>query len=92
VTGVASLFQVHLGSAAGAGSIATGRAGADTAAVAAAKATARRFYLAMLVAGFFLAPRGMGALMTPLAEPEIDAFVAAALGSARTALGDAADG
>jgi len=86
VTGVASLFQVHLGSGADAGSIATGRSGGDAATVAAARATARRFYLSMLVGGFFLAPRGMGALMTPMAEPDVDGFVLAAVGAARAAL------
>ncbi len=86
VTGEASLFQVHLGAAVDSGSIATGRSTGDPEAVARSKALARRFYFALLVAGFFTAPRGMGALMTPMGETEIDAFVEAAVEAARYAL------
>jgi glutamate-1-semialdehyde 2,1-aminomutase len=87
VTGLASLFQVHLGSGAeDAGSMATGRTDGDPAAMAASKARAARFHLGMLVAGFLTAPRGMGALMTPLDEADIDAFVAAAVVAAAEAL------
>ncbi len=90
VTGVASLFQVHLGPAGDAGSIATGRTGGDPAAAAAAKTRATRFHLALLVAGYFTAPRGMGALMTPMVEADVDGFVAAAVDAAAEALGDPA--
>jgi glutamate-1-semialdehyde 2,1-aminomutase len=86
VTGVASLFQVHLGPAGAAVSIATGRTAVDPAAAATARARAARFYLALLVAGYFTAPRGMGALMTPLDEPDIDGFVAAAVDAAAEAV------
>lgn len=90
-TGVASLFQVHLGDSAGSASIATGRAGtAEPATLAAAKARARRFYLSLLVDGFFTAPRGMGALSTAMGEVEVDAFAAAAVAAARDALEAAA--
>lgn len=86
VTGAASLFQVHLGGAADSGSLATGRTGGDPSAAAAAKARARRFYLALLLAGFLTAPRGMGALSTPMTEADVDAFVDAATEAAREAL------
>lgn len=91
VSGVASLFQVHLGATSDSGSIATGRiAGGDPAALTAAKARARRFYLSLLVDGYLLAPRGMGALSTPMTEAEVDGFVEAAVAAARDALADAA--
>jgi glutamate-1-semialdehyde 2,1-aminomutase len=87
VTGVASLFQVHLGRSTDGASIATGRSGpGDAAALAAAKARARRFYLSLLVAGYLTAPRGMGALMTPMSEEDVDGFVSAALDAAADAL------
>jgi len=90
VTGIASLFHVHLGRAADSASIAIGRSGAGDraalAAVAAAKARARRFHLSLLVAGYLTAPRGMGALMTPMSEADVDGFVAAALEAAGDAL------
>jgi glutamate-1-semialdehyde 2,1-aminomutase len=87
VTGVASLFQVHLGRGADSASIATGRSGpGDPAAMAVAKTRARRFYLSLLVAGYLTAPRGMGALMTPMSEEDIDGFVAAAVDAAAEAL------
>jgi glutamate-1-semialdehyde 2,1-aminomutase len=86
VTGAASLFQVHLGGAADAGSLATGRSGGDPGAAAVTKARSRRFYLALLLAGFFTAPRGMGALSTPMTETNVDGFVEAAVEAARAAL------
>lgn len=86
VTGVASLFQVHLGRAEDAGSIATGRAGTDPAAARAAKVRSRRLYLELLLAGYFTAPRGMGALSTPMTEADVDGFVGAALAAAEAAL------
>lgn len=88
VTGVASLFQVHLGSTGDTGSLATGRASGDQVALAAAKSRAARFYLALLVVGFITAPRGMGALMTPLTEADIDGFVDAAVEATAEALED----
>ncbi len=89
VTGAASLFQVHLGGPADSGSMATGRSGGDPAAAATAKARARRFYLSLLVDGFFTAPRGMGALSTPMTEREVDAFVDAAVRAVGVALATA---
>jgi glutamate-1-semialdehyde 2,1-aminomutase len=91
VGGLASLFQMRLGSGADASvaaSIATGRSAAPATAAAAAeaKARARRFYLALLVAGFYIAPRGLGAIMTPMAEGDVDGFVEAAAIAARVAL------
>jgi glutamate-1-semialdehyde 2,1-aminomutase len=86
VTGLASLFQVHLGQGVESGSLATGRSTVDALAAADAKARAARFYLGMLLDGFMTAPRGMGALMTPLDEAHIDGFVAAAVDAAAEAL------
>jgi glutamate-1-semialdehyde 2,1-aminomutase len=87
VTGLASLFQVHLGSGAeDAGSLATGRTEGDPAAAAASKVRAARLHLGLLVGGYLTAPRGMGALMTPLDEADIDGFVSAAVMAATEAL------
>jgi len=86
VSGLASLFQVHLGPGGDSGSLATGRTGGDPAVAAAATARAARFHLGLLVAGFFTAPRGMGALMTPLTEEDIDGFVAAGVEAAGEAV------
>ncbi len=91
VTGVASLFHVHLGRAADVGSIATGRPAAGSAgpgaqAAAIAKRRARRLYLGLLVAGYFIAPRGMGALSTPMTERDVDGFIDAATEAAGVAL------
>ena len=80
------LFQVHLGTGGDSGSLATGRASGDPASAAASKAQAAAFHLGLLVAGYFTAPRGMGALMTPLTEADVDGFVRAAVEAAGDAL------
>ena len=64
VTGVGSLFQVHL---------------SDPEAL-------RRFHLAMLVDGYYLAGRGLGALSTPMSEVELYGFAASAVRSVGLAL------
>ncbi|MGZ3587351.1 MAG: hypothetical protein ACXVAP_08890, partial [Candidatus Limnocylindrales bacterium] len=59
--GVASLFQVWQGGSA----------------VAAAAATPGEIFLGLLMDGFFLAPRGMGALATPATELDVDELAGA---------------
>jgi glutamate-1-semialdehyde 2,1-aminomutase len=69
VTGMASLFQVHF----------TGRPVTDYRSAATADANmARTFFLGMLNEGILLAPRGAGAVCTPMGDPEVDALLAAA--------------
>jgi glutamate-1-semialdehyde 2,1-aminomutase len=61
VTGAGSLFHIHLGRRT----------------LSAAEQAERQslLHLALLVDGYFLAPRGMGALTTPMTADEIDGFV-----------------
>jgi glutamate-1-semialdehyde 2,1-aminomutase len=69
VTGIASLFQVHF----------TGRSVTDYRSAASSdRDLAHAFFLGMLNHGVLLAPRGAGALSTPMGEAEVDAFIAAA--------------
>jgi glutamate-1-semialdehyde 2,1-aminomutase len=63
IEGVASLFQVWQGGSA----------------VAAAAATPGEIFLGLLMDGFFLAPRGMGALATPATELDVDELAGAIL-------------
>ncbi len=60
----ASLFQVRLGDHTAASAVATGTGAAD-------------LFLRLLLAGFYLAPRGMGAIATPAADDDVDALAAA---------------
>ncbi|MBO0704821.1 MAG: aminotransferase class III-fold pyridoxal phosphate-dependent enzyme, partial [Candidatus Dormibacteraeota bacterium] len=69
VTGVASLFQVHY----------TGGPVIDYRSAARGdRALARAFFLEMLNRGILLAPRGAGAICTPMGDAEVDAFLEAA--------------
>ena len=69
VTGVASLFQVHF----------TGRPVTDYRSGASSdRVMAHAFFLGMLNRGVMLAPRGAGAVSTPMGDAEVDAFLAAA--------------
>jgi glutamate-1-semialdehyde aminotransferase len=64
VVGIASLFQVVPGSTL----------------VGAEELTASQaLFLGLLLDGFHVAPRGMGAISTPMTESDIDAFVEAAV-------------
>jgi glutamate-1-semialdehyde 2,1-aminomutase len=69
----ASLFQVRAGAATAASAVATGAGAAD-------------LWVRLLLASFFLAPRGMGAIATPATDADVDelaaAIVAAAAGAA----------
>lgn len=66
VTGAGSLFQIHVGPH-------------SEHSVQARATLQSQFHLAMLVEGYYLAPRGMGALTTPMTEPDIDGFAEAAV-------------
>ena len=69
VTGVASLFQVHF----------TGDAVTDYRSAARGdRGLAHAFFLEMLNRGIMLAPRGAGAICTPMGDAEVDAFLDAA--------------
>ena len=59
VDAVASLFQVRLGDHAAASAVATGTGAAD-------------FFVGLLLEGFYLAPRGMGAIATPATDSDVD--------------------
>jgi glutamate-1-semialdehyde 2,1-aminomutase len=66
VNAVGSMFALHF----------TDRPVVDYRGVAAAdKKRAREFFLGLINHGVLIAPRGMGALSTPMAEPDIDRFV-----------------
>jgi glutamate-1-semialdehyde 2,1-aminomutase len=72
VSGVGSLFNVHF----------TREPLIDARAPRSADSElAHLFFLEMLNRGIMLAPRGMGALSTPMGEPEIDRFVEEARGA-----------
>jgi glutamate-1-semialdehyde 2,1-aminomutase len=69
VTGVASLFQVHF----------TARPVTDYRSAARGDgALNHAFFLEMLNHGILLAPRGAGAICTPMGDTEVDVFLAAA--------------
>jgi glutamate-1-semialdehyde 2,1-aminomutase len=55
----ASLFQVRIGGATAPSAVATGTGAAD-------------LFLRLLLAGFYLAPRGMGAIATPATDADVD--------------------
>ena len=74
VTAVGSLFQVFPGTAAGATAFATGVGGGPT------------LSLALLMDGFYLAPRGMGAIPVIATEADVD-DLADAIGRALVSLG-----
>jgi glutamate-1-semialdehyde 2,1-aminomutase len=59
VDAVASLFQVRLGDYTAASAVATGTGAAD-------------LFLGLLLEGFYLAPRGMGAIATPASDADVD--------------------
>ena len=61
---VASLFQVRLGDHTAASAVATGTGAAD-------------LFVGLLLEGFYLAPRGMGALATPATDTDVDELAAA---------------
>jgi len=56
---VASLFQVRLGGHTAASAVATGTGAAD-------------LFIGLLLEGFYLAPRGMGAIATPATDADVD--------------------
>jgi glutamate-1-semialdehyde 2,1-aminomutase len=56
---VASLFQVRLGGRTAASAVATGTGAAD-------------LFIGLLLEGFYLAPRGMGAIATPATDADVD--------------------
>ncbi|HEX5825338.1 MAG TPA: aspartate aminotransferase family protein [Candidatus Limnocylindrales bacterium] len=59
VDAVASLFQVRLGDHTAASAVATGTGAAD-------------LFVGLLLEGFYLAPRGMGAIATPATDSDVD--------------------
>jgi glutamate-1-semialdehyde 2,1-aminomutase len=64
VDAVASLFQVRLGDHTAASAVATGSGAAD-------------LFVGLLLEGFYLAPRGMGAIATPATDADVDELAAA---------------
>jgi glutamate-1-semialdehyde 2,1-aminomutase len=76
VDAVASLFQVRIGDHTAASAVATGTGAAD-------------LFVGLLLEGFYLAPRGMGAIATPATNEDIDELGAAIVRVA-SALGDPA--
>jgi glutamate-1-semialdehyde 2,1-aminomutase len=70
---VASLFQVRLGDDAGPSAVATGAGAAD-------------LFLRLLLAGFYLAPRGMGAVATPASDADMDDLARAIVSAAAATL------
>jgi len=61
---VASLFQIRLGDETAASAVATGTGAAD-------------LFVGLLLEGFYLAPRGMGAIATPAIDADVDELAAA---------------
>jgi glutamate-1-semialdehyde 2,1-aminomutase len=61
---VASLFQVRLGDHTAASAVATGTGAAD-------------LFVGLLLEGFYLAPRGMGAIATPATDADVDDLASA---------------
>ncbi|MGH7918941.1 MAG: aspartate aminotransferase family protein, partial [Candidatus Dormibacteraceae bacterium] len=68
VTGIASLFQVHV----------TGHPVVDYRSARGDEPVLRSFFLGMLNQGIVLAPRGAGAVCTPMGEQEVETFLDAA--------------
>jgi glutamate-1-semialdehyde 2,1-aminomutase len=68
VTGIGSLFNVHF-TAEEIVDYKTSRSGANE--------QSRTAMLELMNEGFFLAPRGMGCISTPMGEPEVDSLIAA---------------
>jgi len=66
VTGAGSLFHVHLG-------------GVGSRSAACQASLQQAFHLSMINDGYYLAPRGMGALSTPMTRAEIDGLADAVL-------------
>lgn len=66
---VASLFQVRLGDHTAASAVATGTGAAD-------------LFVRLLLAGFYVAPRGMGAIATPATDADIDDLATAIVDAA----------
>ena len=66
----ASLFQVRLGDHTAASAVATGTGAAD-------------LFVRLLLAGFYLAPRGMGAIATPATDDDVDALANAIVDAAK---------
>jgi glutamate-1-semialdehyde 2,1-aminomutase len=64
VDAVASLFQVRIGDHTAASAVATGTGAAD-------------LFVGLLLEGFYLAPRGMGAIAVPATDADIDELAAA---------------
>jgi glutamate-1-semialdehyde 2,1-aminomutase len=64
VDAVASLFQVRVGDHTAASAVATGTGAAD-------------LFVGLLLEGFYLAPRGMGAIAVPATDADIDELAAA---------------
>ena len=67
----ASLFQVRIGRHTAASAVATGTGAAD-------------LFVGLLLAGFYLAPRGMGAIPTPATDFDVDALADAIVEAARS--------
>jgi len=61
---VASLFQIRLGDETATSAVATGTGAAD-------------LFVGLLLEGFYLAPRGMGAIATPATDADVDELAAA---------------
>ena len=64
VDAVASLFQVRVGGHTAASAVATGTGAAD-------------LFVGLLLEGFYLAPRGMGAIATPATDADVDGLAEA---------------
>jgi glutamate-1-semialdehyde 2,1-aminomutase len=69
---VASLFQVRTGDATTVSAVATGAGAAD-------------LWIRLLLAGFSLAPRGMGAMATPATDADVDELATAIVAAASAA-------
>ena len=65
----ASLFQVRIGDTTAPSAVATGTGAAD-------------LFVRLLLAGFYLAPRGMGAIATPATDADVDELAAAIVAAA----------
>jgi glutamate-1-semialdehyde 2,1-aminomutase len=74
---VASLFQIRLGDHTAASAIATGTGAAD-------------LFVGLLLEGFYLAPRGMGAIATPASDADVDELAGAIVRVAARISADAA--
>jgi glutamate-1-semialdehyde 2,1-aminomutase len=65
----ASLFQIRLGDHTAASAVATGTGAAD-------------LFVRLLLAGYYLAPRGMGAIATPATDADVDELATAIVDAA----------